>query len=110
MEQNLKALAAQNRLALWTQRVRDCRSSGKSVKAWCEENQLSHKTYYYWQRKLFCMASATCAPQFVEIPAASKPQTDTPIASVCVGNTQVNVYNGAEEATLGALFRVLRQC
>lgn len=64
MEQNLKSLAAENLLALWTQRFADCRSSGKSVKTWCEKNSISHKTYYYWQHKLFCMAKAECAPQF----------------------------------------------
>ena len=37
MEQNLKTLAAENRVALWTQRVSDCRGSSKSVKEWCVE-------------------------------------------------------------------------
>ena len=110
MEQNLKTLAAENRVALWTQRVSDCRGSGKSVKEWCVENSISHKTYYYWQNKLFCMAKAECAQQFVEIPAAPKPKDFTPIASVCVGTAQVNVYSGADEATLGVLFRTLQQC
>lgn len=110
MEQNLKSLAAENRLALWTQRVSDCRSSGKSVKVWCEENNLSHKTYYYWQHKLFCMAKAECAPQFVEMPAAPKSKATALIASVHIGAAQVNVYAGADEATLGVLFRALQQC
>ena len=47
MEQELQKLNADQRLAVWTQRIADCRSSGKSVKHWCQENDISEKTYYY---------------------------------------------------------------
>ena len=40
-----------------------------SVRAWCRENAISGKTYYYWQRRL-CqqMVSTTEAVSFAEIP------------------------------------------
>lgn len=56
MEQGLQKLNADQRLAVWTQRIADCRSSGKGVKHWCQENNISEKTYYYWQRRIFKMA------------------------------------------------------
>jgi len=28
------------------------RESGLTVRAWCTENKIQEKTYYYWQRKL----------------------------------------------------------
>ena len=47
MEQGLQKLNADQRLAVWTQRISECRSSGKGVKHWCRENDISEKTYYY---------------------------------------------------------------
>lgn len=40
------------RLQYWTERVRECHTSGLTVKAWCQQNNVSPKTYYYWQRKV----------------------------------------------------------
>ena len=47
MDQGLQKLNADQRLAVWTQRIADCRSSGTSVKSWYPENGVSEKTYYY---------------------------------------------------------------
>ena len=40
-------------LAQWQQMVYDCRNSGMTVKAWCAENGINDKTYYYRQRKVW---------------------------------------------------------
>ena len=40
-------------LAQWQQLVYDCRHSGMTVKAWCAENGVSEKSYYYRQRKVW---------------------------------------------------------
>ena len=53
MEQSLQVMSKQDRLENWTARIMACRSSGMTVRAWCRENGLSEKTYYYWQRRLF---------------------------------------------------------
>lgn len=36
----------------WTARIRDCRTSGMTITAWCKENEINPKTYYYWQKKV----------------------------------------------------------
>lgn len=53
MEQRLQALDAGQRAAVWSQRIADCRSSGMTVRAWCREQDLSEKAYYYWQHRIF---------------------------------------------------------
>ena len=40
------------RLMKWTAIIKECRSSGKTVTAWCSENNISSKSFYYWQRKV----------------------------------------------------------
>ncbi|MEG2596771.1 MAG: hypothetical protein RR937_09730 [Ruthenibacterium sp.] len=112
MGENLQSIAAENRLALWTERVSACRDrgSGKSVQMWCAENGVNCKAYYYWQHKIFGMVKGSHTPQFVEIPAVSKTSMGIPIAGITFGENKVEIYSGADEATLRALFRGLQQC
>ncbi len=41
----------------WTARFAECRSSGMTVKAWCEAQGLSIKTYYYWEKRVIAQAN-----------------------------------------------------
>ena len=41
------------RLEQWQQLVYDCRHSGMTVRAWCAQNGVSEKTYFYRQRKVW---------------------------------------------------------
>ena len=44
-------------LQAWSGRIAECRSSGKTVKAWCEAEGVSLKTYYYWEKRIVAEAS-----------------------------------------------------
>ena len=50
---NVNEVKHQAKLSEWRERVAVCRSSGLSVKRWCQENGCSPKTYYRWERKIF---------------------------------------------------------
>ena len=41
----------------WTARIAECRSSGMTVKAWCEAQGISIKTYYYWEKQVVAKAN-----------------------------------------------------
>jgi len=36
----------------WEKAIKDCKSSGKSVRDWCEKNGYSYSSYRYWYTKL----------------------------------------------------------
>jgi len=38
--------------SLWEQRLAEYESSGKSIKAWCQEEEIKENRFYYWRRKL----------------------------------------------------------
>ena len=38
------------KLAEWSEKVQACRSSGLTVRDWCEQNHICAKTYYTWER------------------------------------------------------------
>jgi transposase-like protein len=63
MELTPAKLAQQYRLQQWIETIRDCKNSGQTVAAWCAENQVSTKSYYYWLRKIReSMCEATSIP------------------------------------------------
>lgn len=49
---NVNAVKHQAKLLEWKERVAACRSSGLSVKRWCQENGCLSKPYYRWEREI----------------------------------------------------------
>ena len=49
----LSKLNHSKHLAIWQQQVYSCRNSGTTVKAWCVQNGITEKSYYYRQRKVW---------------------------------------------------------
>jgi len=47
-----KQITRKYRLNQWAQIMCSRRESGLTVRAWCAENNINEKTYYYWQNKL----------------------------------------------------------
>lgn len=67
MSTELQQLNGQNKVALWAERISECRNSGMSVKTWCKEKRVCEQTYYKWQKKIFAMAKAQQELQFAEV-------------------------------------------
>ncbi len=55
------------RVKQWKQIIQECRRSGLSNKAYCQQRGISEKTYYYWLRKVRTAAAEQAAPQIMEI-------------------------------------------
>ena len=107
----LRQLNEQNKLAIWTERVTECRNSGQSVLAWCKEHGICSQTYYKWQKRLFTMAEAQHEVQFAEV----TPITETPLShqaaiSIHIAGTTVDIHSGADTATVEMILRILKTC
>ena len=103
MEKNLQVLKHQEKIAVWSERIADCRSSGIGVKAWCEGNGVSSSSYYKWQKKLFSLA-AQSEPQFAEVSVAPPARIS---ATVRMGDVSVDIHSGADAETTAMLLRIL---
>ena len=42
----------EQQVAQWTELVQECRSSGQTVTGWCDERDISTKTYYRWEKRV----------------------------------------------------------
>ena len=76
---NANEVAKEVRLAEWARDVKECRSSGMTVKDWCASKGLNINTYRYRYRKLRIAAGERfevqqecngSVPAFVPVPAA----------------------------------------
>ena len=50
MGMDVRAIKHAAKLAEWSEKIQACRSSGMTVKEWCEQNHVCSKTYYTWER------------------------------------------------------------
>lgn len=115
MEQSLQVMSKQECLENWTARIMACRSSGMTVRAWCQENGLSEKTYYYWQRRLFQTLSeqqqSIRQPAFAEITPTPNVRPSSGLAvTVRTSGVEAEIYNGADAATVETVLRILKSC
>lgn len=120
MDNSLKALATNQLSQLWSERVKDCRSSGLSVKVWCSNNNVKVSTYYTWQKRLFKALTETVEEaslaqsktEFAEIPREHiQPiSNQVPAATIVVGETSVEVYNSIQPELLQAILKGLKEC
>ena len=112
MEHSLQRLNAGQRIQLWAERIAECRSSGMSVRAWCRENEISEKTYYYWQRRLYQqMISTVERVDFAEIPRGIQTgQSTGAAAKVCLSGATIEVYPGVDAQIIQAILETLKSC
>ncbi|MCR5136554.1 MAG: hypothetical protein K6C12_05595 [Oscillospiraceae bacterium] len=107
MAQTLQIMAGQNNLALWTERVQACRSSGLSVKAWCTENGIVPNTYFRWQKKVFNSVYPE-QEQFYEVPL---PKNSGKVAvNIEMNGITAQVLHGADEATIRSVLLAMQSC
>ena len=108
MERSLRTVAQAPALALWSERVRECRESGQKVSEWCAEHEISVSTYYKWKRKLFAMVQQE-QPRFAEITPA-KITSGQAAVTVRIAGAEIDIQNGADEETVSMVLRLLRSC
>ena len=115
VEQSLQVMSKQERLENWTAKIMACRSSSMAARAWCQENGISEKTYYYWQRRLFQTLSeqqqAIRQPAFAEITPTPNVRPSSGVAvTIRISGVEAEIYNGADAATLETVLRILKSC
>ena len=111
MSTELQQLNGQNKVALWAERISECRNSSLSVKTWCKEKGVCEQTYYKWQKKIFAMAQAQQELQFAEVTPVMTTNSNCQIAvSIHAGGVAANIHNGADPTTVESVLRILKLC
>ena len=108
----LRELNQQNKLAIWAERVSECRASGQSVHTWFKEHGICSQTYNNGKTRLYTLAKAQQEVQFAEVTAAHRETAAAhPVGiTIHIGGASVDVPGGADMATLEQVVRMLKSC
>ena len=108
------------RVAEWTNRVRECRSSGLRVKVWRPERGIKTATYYRWEHEVLMRADGGMSKRktnrerleghavFAELPQSGIPKEEAGgkgrvVAEMETGKSVVRIYEGADAEVVRAL-------
>lgn len=106
-----KALAVREgyRQTQWVQTIRACRESGLSNRAYCQQNGISEKTYYYWLRKLReRMVQDEMAPQLIKL--SNNPELATSTTALCLKfkGVELEIPQGTDPETLTMVLSAIK--
>ncbi len=121
----------QVKLQYWLDVIRQCRASGLTNHAWCEQNDVSLKSYYYWIAKIRKLAPEElprkrngsrpvmgqtallpdAAPEFTEVSLRGRQDfCDAPAAVLHIGTVTVELFEDTSYELLEAIMKAVRSC
>ncbi len=106
------------RLSQWFPIVKTCRESGMTVRAWCEQNDVNEKQFYYWQR---CLREAACQSlsdtnqnsKFVQVPCLTSNKSNStkstfePSMVIRIGDISVELSDDVSPDFLAKVLHVI---
>ena len=110
MNSGLQVYNEQAKLAQWAQLVSQCRSSGLSVRLWCQENGVNVSSYYKWQRKVYAAAQAQQEVQFAEVTPVQPVPCGNVAVTVRIAGAEADIHSSADAATVETVLRILKSC
>lgn len=121
----------QVKIQFWLKAIREYRSSGLTNQAWCEQNNLSLKSYYYWIAKIrklaladlprkdngislpcaMSPASTDSAETFTEVPVPiAKHSVTEATAVIHIGDASVEISENISPELLCSILKAVRSC
>ena len=122
----------QVKLQYWLDVIRQCRASGLTNQAWCEERGISLKSYYYWIAKIRKLAledfprkdygtslstvpnpiaPVSTASEFTEVSIPDKVSFHTNTAAVIhIGEISVEVFEHTSNERLISILKAVKSC
>lgn len=90
-------------IPVWQERIRECRSSGLTVRAWCAMNNISRQTYYNWEK--MCLSRVEQNPKrseetrgqdnaLIKFNPELLPSSTEPISSISISSAELVIRCG----------------
>lgn len=98
----IAVIKAQVQKAEWAERIRQCKESGLTVTAWCQQNSINSKTYYYHLRKI---RNEIC--EQIAVPVMSV-QENCPTVKIHMGDAVAEIPEGVSEQTVTSVIKAIR--
>lgn len=118
---NTREVTKQYRLNKWTEIIRECRSSGQTVSAWCADHDINPKSYYYWLRRIrtaacealpsLCSQNNPIVPVNIPICTTGADSADQEVMSDIIirfGGVTLEIRNNASTTLIENTLRALQ--
>ena len=86
----------------WTEKIRQCRESGLTVSAWCRENDINLKTYYYHLRKIRKKLCEQIAVPLMTV------ENLCPTVKIQIADVTAEITDGTSEQMITTIVRAIR--
>ena len=121
----------QVKLQYWLDVIRQCRASGLTNQVWCEQHDISLKSYYYWIAKIRKLAleelprknhgsrpvmeqtvpMLDAAPEFTEVSLRDRQDfSAAPAAVLHIGTVTVELFEDTPCGLLETILKAVRSC
>ena len=121
----------QVKLQYWLDVIRQCRASGLTNQVWCEQHDISLKSYYYWIAKIRKLALEElprkrngsrpvmeqttllpdAPPEFTEVSVRGRQDfSAAPAAVLHIGTVTVELFEDTPRELLEAIMKAIRSC
>ena len=108
MKNGIRTLRQKQNLALWANQVEKCNNSGLSVTQWCKNNNIPVSTFWNRQKKVYEAYTQKTNPQFIEVSVEPEVNSNSPMISVKRNDVTAEINNGADESTITAVLRAMK--
>ena len=103
------------RLQEWGSAIKECRSSGQSVREWCRQQGITPTTYYRWEREVLSVADSMAQQDgqesvaFAKVPAPRLEYRNEAehSATLYAGNVRIDIYPSCGRDQLKTLIEML---
>ena len=121
----------QVKLQYWLDVIRQCRASGLTNQVWCQQHDISLKSYYYWIAKIRKLAleelprknygsrpvmeqtlpALDAAPEFTEVSFCGRQDSSAaPAAVLHIDTVTVDLFEDTPRELLEAILKAVRSC
>ena len=121
----------QVKLQYWLDVIRQCRASGLTNQAWCEQHDISLNSYYYWIAKIRKLAleelprknhgsrlvmeqavpAPYAAPEFTEVSFGGRQDSSAaPAAVLHIGSVAVELFEDTPCGLPETILKAVRSC
>ncbi|NSW92704.1 MAG: IS66 family insertion sequence element accessory protein TnpB [Firmicutes bacterium] len=103
------------RLKQWAKIIQSCQESNMTVVAWCAQNNVNIKSYYYWLRKLRTLACESgqlmtnhSEQQIVPLTFERAKTSSEAAITIHLSDISIDINNGASRTTIEAVLSSLK--
>ena len=121
----------QVKLQYWLDVIRQCRASGLTNQVWCQQHDISLKSYYYWIAKIRKLAleelprknygsrpvmeqtlpALDAAPEFTEVSFCGRQDSSAaPAAVLHIDTVTVDLFEDTPRELLETILKAVRSC